>query len=89
MGKASGGGAGGSGGRGGGESVSMSFWGRGGNKGVTLQGNNLSGDTYKFSRWIKNELGGVWSPSTRTWNISNAGVEKLKAQGNNTRFGGS
>lgn len=79
----------GGGGRGGGKSSTMSFWGRGGNKGVSLTGNTLSGDTFKFKSWIKDKLGGQWDTSTKTWKISKEGVALLRAQGNNTRFGGS
>ncbi len=63
------------------------FWSRGGGGEVTLTGKKLTGDTFRHRDWIKNKLGGKWDSSSKSWEISDAGVSLLKSRGSGSRFG--
>ena len=45
-------------------------------KGMTLIGDQLTGDTYRMSKWIKSQLEGKWNPVTKAWTIN---PEKLSS----------
>ena len=43
-------------------------------KGMTLDGNRLSGDTFGMRYQIKEELNGKWDAATKSWIIDPAGL---------------
>lgn len=48
-------------------------------RGMELNGNILSGDTYPMRDYIKAYMDGRWNPTTKTWTVDRAKVEQLLA----------
>lgn len=46
-------------------------------KGMELNGNILSGDTFQMRDYIKSYLDGKWNPGTKTWTVNPQKVESL------------
>lgn len=51
--------------------------------GLTLNGNEISGNTYPVKDWIKAYLGGKWNSERKVWIVDTEKVESLLARGAN------